>query len=181
MQSFTSVSKLVASLFSPHLSFCLYSCRWLHAPQPGGCDRMQLCGEGAGLWGFQGHTDGLYIVEEWSRRWGQDRWGAQSAQLRTLLLRLVFHWSQHGPKSQRTSPHPWRHYRQPLFLVRAWNDDCSTVLWGLAVQDLYLKIKSLVLWLKEMLCNLRWLTCKELVSYESVILQPCYLQLRCDN
>lgn len=92
--------------FLPH-----YFCRWLHAAQSGGCDRMQLCREGAGFWGFQSHTDRFYITEEWSRWWGPDRWGAKGSELRTLLLCLVFNWSQYGLESQRTSQDPRRHYR----------------------------------------------------------------------
>lgn len=86
-------------------------CRRFHAPQSGGCVRMQLCGEGAGFRGFQGHTDRLYIIEEWSRRWGSDSWGAKGPELWALLLCLVFHRNQHGLESQCTSQDPWRHYR----------------------------------------------------------------------
>lgn len=105
-----------------------YLCRWLHAPQFGGRDRMQLCGEGAGFWGFQSHTDRFHITKEWSRRRGPDRWGAKGSELRTLLLCLVCLWSQHGLESQRTSQNPRRHYRQPFFLVRAWKHCYSKVI-----------------------------------------------------
>lgn len=39
-------------------------CRRLHAPQPCGRNWMQLCRQGAGIRGLQGHADGLYIAEE---------------------------------------------------------------------------------------------------------------------